>query len=272
MVHGTGIVRTHAERPVSGPSLGSWRRLGCLILIAFFVLLVLVVMPEPLTLVPWTILTGWITVVGDVIPRMTWNWEMIVTGLVCLAGFIAGFHWFAGWMYRHHSPEGRWPWRWSLSVTMSAILLFCSGIAVIGLVHQTTWLTKTNEPMVRYDMLRHPRQITRNVDMMFYYGKEKDAGFRLTGEQVRKELPEMLHDARSPEVRVTVLSGPDDALTALVVDLRRTAIGKHHGICYYRWNGERLEMVHPTESQVAEFIADAQAGRSLERFAVKPAP
>ncbi len=252
--------------------MGSWGRLGFLILIAFFVLLVLVMMSEAMILVPWTILTGWITVVGDVIPRMTWNWEMIATWLVCLVVFVTGFHWFAGWMYRHRSPEARWPWRWSLSVTMSVILLFCAGIAVIGLVHQSTWLAKTTEPMVRYDMLRHPGQITRHVDMMFYYGKEKDAGFRLTGEQIRRELPQMLRDARSPELRVTVLSGPDDVLTALVIDLRRTAIGKRHGIQYYRWNGERLEMASPTENQVAEFIADAQAGRSLEQFTVKPTP
>lgn len=257
---------------MSGPSLGSWRRLGCLILVAFFVLLVLVVMPEPLTLVPWTILTGWIVVMGDVIPRMTWNWEMIATGLVCLVVFVTGFHWFAGWMYRHRSPDARWPWRWSLSVTLSVILLFGAGIAVIGLVHQTTWLAKTNEPMVRYDMLRHPSQFTNRVDIMAYYGKEKDAEFRLTGEQVRRELPQILRDARSPEAQVTVLSGPDEVLTALVIDLRRTAIGKHHGICYYRWNGERLEMAFPTEGQVSEFIADAQAGRSLERFTVKQAP
>lgn len=256
------------------PSRGG---LGCLLLVVVFVLLVLVVMPEQVTLVPWTILTGWIIVVGDVIPRMTWNWEMIATGLVCLVVFVAGFHWLASWMYRHRSADARWPWRWTLSVTLSVILLFGAGIAVIGLVHQTTWLAKTPEPMVRYDMLRHPDQILSGVRWLTLKDQEEPAGMRLTGERVRRELPDILVGGRSPEVQVTVLSDYKDLFAALVIDLRRTAIGRrygsrHYGICYYRWSGKDLEQVFLTESQVAEFIADAQAGRSLERFTVKPAP
>lgn len=112
-------------------------RVGCFTLVVLFILFVLMVMPEPVTLVPWTILTGWIAVVGDVIPRMTWNWEMITTGAVCLALFVGGFHWLAGWLYRHNSAERVLPWRWTLSVTSGVVLLFVAGISVIGLVHQS---------------------------------------------------------------------------------------------------------------------------------------
>jgi len=85
-------------------------------------------------------------------------------------------------------------------------------------------------------------------------------------------LLQALYDARSPEVRVTVLSGPDDVFSALVVDMRRTAAGRRNGVYYYRWTGERLELAFPSEDQVSEFMSDAQHGRSLERFVVKPAP
>lgn len=255
------------------PVRASAARVGCTIIIAVFVLFVLVVMPEPVTLVPWTILSGWIVVIGDVIPRMTWNWEMVTTGMVCLVVFIIGFHWFAGWLRGHHTTGARWPWRWTFSVTAGVVLMFVAGIAVIGLVHQSIWLAKTDEPMVRYDMLRYPDMITTHIEMEAR-SNENDQGEipPLTGDQVRKRLPEILSYTRSPEVRVTVLSGPRDLFTALVVDLRRTAIGRRYGICYYRWNSKGLEQVFPTEAQVGEFIADAQAGRSLADFSSQQAP
>src|SRR5207244_1324327 len=42
----------------------------------------------------------------------------------------------------------RWPWRRTLLLVGLVVLMFVSGIAVTGMVHQTGWLVRSQEPLL----------------------------------------------------------------------------------------------------------------------------
>ena len=252
-------------------------RLFLLVLLVMFFLIILGM--DQFLLLPLTVLFGWIVFLRDVVPQVTWNWELIATGVICLAIFVWGFHRTATWMRQGaSSAEVGWRWRWTVTVTLGVTCFFTATIAVIGVLHQSIWLAKTEEPMLRYQnhFMRHPRTIVRDAEYFIATEATRRSGerFDITGDAIRVKLPAFLRQSRAPDVRITVLSGPQDHFTGLIIDMRDTEWGKRHGIQAYRWDGAKMEFhaVVSDPAQLPEFIADAQAGRSLERFTVKPTP
>jgi prepilin-type processing-associated H-X9-DG protein len=90
------------------------------------------------------------------------NAELIqvnLPGIACTilyAGIlIVGAHYFLRWLYREialSSPQPRsWRWTWTLSAFGIVILMFTSGIAFIGTVHQTAWLLTDPRPLYQRD-------------------------------------------------------------------------------------------------------------------------
>src|SRR5205085_4286528 len=56
---------------------------------------------------------------------------------------------FLRWLYAATGPEPRrWPWRRTLLLVGLVVLMFVSGIAVTGMVHQTGWLVRSPEPLL----------------------------------------------------------------------------------------------------------------------------
>ena len=245
-----------------------------LVLVVMFFLTMLGI--ETFLILPLTFLFGWIPFLRDVVPQITWNWELIATGVICLAIFVWGFHRTATWMRQGaSSAEVGWRWRWTVTVTLGVMCFFTATIAVIGVLHQSIWLAKTDEPMLR-NVMRHPRMIlmaTENFIARKVASRPAER-YQVTGDAIRAELPKFLRQSRAPDVRITVLSGPQDHFTGLIIDMRDTEWGKRHGIQAYRWDGAKMQFhaVVSDPAQLPEFIADAQAGRSLERFTVKPTP
>ena len=47
---------------------------------------------EFLITLPFILAFGWVRFLLDVGPRLTWNWELIITGVACLAVVVIGFH------------------------------------------------------------------------------------------------------------------------------------------------------------------------------------
>ena len=47
------------------------------------------------------------------------------------------------------APVVAWRWRWTLSLVSLVLVLFAAGTAVVGIVHQATWLARSPEPMYR---------------------------------------------------------------------------------------------------------------------------
>lgn len=98
------------------------------------------------------LLLGWVLFLWRVVPRIEMNWGSVVLGLVAAALFAAGFHWMVVSWYGQESAEqttsGRpWKLRWSLLTVAAIFLLFAIGISLVGIVHQTSWLLTSPEPM-----------------------------------------------------------------------------------------------------------------------------
>jgi len=243
-----------------------------LVLVVMFLLTILGI--EQFLVLPLTVLFGWILFLRDVVPQVTWNWELIATGVICLAIFVWGFHRTAMWMRQGTAPtEVGWRWRWTVTVTLGVMCFFTATIAVIGVLHQSIWLAKTEEPMLRADFMRHPGRIISDVEQFVRVeaAHRQVERYQVMGDAVRAELPKFLRQSLAPDVRMTVLSGPQDHFTGLIIDMRESGLGKRYGLQVYRWDGAKLGfqpmVVDP--AQLPEFIAEAQAGLSLERFSLE---
>lgn len=83
---------------------------------------------------------GWIGFLFRVLPRMTVDWLAVAYGAASLVLLFVGVHLTASWL-RSSSPEQP-PWRLrsSAAIVVTFVALFAAGTAVVGLLHQITWL------------------------------------------------------------------------------------------------------------------------------------
>lgn len=264
------------------PSLGGPKRTrgqmlsGCfskflLLLVVLF--LAVIVGLEFLITLPFTLLFGWVGFLATVFAELTWNWTLIITGVVCLGVFVVGFHLMADWLRRTMSAEASpWPWRWTALSTAVVMLMFTASISVIGILHQSIWLVTSGEPPFRSSFEMGPEIITSQLRGEIYRETERrqDQTYQPTGADVRKHLPMAIRSFRTPDVQVTVLSDPKDQLTGLVIDLR--GANRWKGVRAYRWipHDRRFERLKLDADGLAEFIANAQAGRPVEQPATTP--
>jgi hypothetical protein len=98
------------------------------------------------------LLLGWVVFVWRVVPRMRVEWGTIAVSATALVLFAGGVHWIASSWYRRKHPEEtsrgmKWRARWSLAVVAGVIIMFAAGTSLIGMVHQTSWLATSPEPM-----------------------------------------------------------------------------------------------------------------------------
>lgn len=82
---------------------------------------------------------GWIAFLGRVGPQMTFDPLAIAYGAAALALFVVGVHFTARWL---RGPASHRPWRLRSSVALvfGFVVLFAAGIAIVGGLHQATWL------------------------------------------------------------------------------------------------------------------------------------
>lgn len=93
------------------------------------------------------VLVGWIPFLARVIPRMSVEWSSATVGLVAIFLFAVGVH---GMGYAWRKPRSeeavgapRWRLRWTISIVTIVLILFAAGISIIGIVHQTSWLSRS---------------------------------------------------------------------------------------------------------------------------------
>ncbi|QJW97111.1 DUF1559 family PulG-like putative transporter [Frigoriglobus tundricola] len=95
---------------------------------------------------PVTLAFGWVPYLGRVLPELNPDPWAVGTAVGCLAGVTVGAHvflrWFAG-------VESNWPWKRTLRCVGLVVLMFVAGIAVVGMIHQTSWLVRSPEPLFR---------------------------------------------------------------------------------------------------------------------------
>jgi prepilin-type processing-associated H-X9-DG protein len=97
---------------------------------------------------PVALAFGWIVFPIRVLPRVTVDWPSVILGAAAVVLFALGVHWI-GRSWRRSRPAvdrvpPAWKIRWSLSVVAIVFLLFASGIAIVGTVHQVAWLATTD--------------------------------------------------------------------------------------------------------------------------------
>jgi hypothetical protein len=96
---------------------------------------------------------GWVLYLRRVLPQITVDWSSTAIAAVCLAGLAAGLHLFLRWLYGQivkdrETANSRWQPRWTGMILALVVLLFTSGIAAVGIVHQTGWLISSPEPVM----------------------------------------------------------------------------------------------------------------------------
>jgi hypothetical protein len=107
-----------------------------------------------------------------VVPKLNPDPASVATAAACLLGVVCGGHAFLKWLYAATGPRPdpaaeprRWPWKWTLMLVGLVVLMFASGIAVTGMAHQTGWLLRSPESLIKNSssLTRsgfHLRQIT----------------------------------------------------------------------------------------------------------------
>lgn len=102
------------------------------------------------------LLIGWIRFLIRVIPAVRIHWDLIISAVVYAVLLVAGSHLFLRWLYRETAGDGpghsaaakrQWRWRWTLSGFAVLLLMFCAGMAAIGVAHQTAWLVTSPKPL-----------------------------------------------------------------------------------------------------------------------------
>lgn len=114
--------------------------------------------------VTFTLFFGWIEFVCTVLPEVHIRWDGVLLAGTAFALFLAVSHYLACWLYRELRASGakdsvprNWRFRWTLSLSAVLILLFAAGISLVGVTHQTIWLTTEKEPMYERVLVSHGR-------------------------------------------------------------------------------------------------------------------
>lgn len=124
-----------------------------LTLIVLLILLVLGIQFGPVVFIMY-LAAGWIGYLRRVLPDVQIVWPAVLTAAVCLAGVLILGHALASWLYREAAPAGlparRWKPRWTATAAALLVLMFASGIAAVGVTHQSAWLARSDKPMFHY--------------------------------------------------------------------------------------------------------------------------
>ncbi|HEV7225797.1 MAG TPA: hypothetical protein VGN42_24035, partial [Pirellulales bacterium] len=139
------------------------------------------------------LLFGWLSFIARAAGRLAVNGSGVATALICLLLLLLGGNYFLKGLAAASAvrcagareavshvgnpapmPEnGRWPLRRTALLLAAVVLMFVTGIAFIGLVHQTAWLATAPEPLTRYRLqlghrgssLKYPRTQFMTIGM-----------------------------------------------------------------------------------------------------------
>lgn len=105
----------------------------------------------------FTLAFGWVVYLTRVTSQAHVNWDGVGMGLLCLAGTIALGHWIGMWVWGAMRNGEAWQKRWTLMGLAAVMLLFVSGMAATGVVHQTGWLLHSEQPMTKSNFRKYDR-------------------------------------------------------------------------------------------------------------------
>ncbi len=92
--------------------------------------------------IPVTLALGWVKYLWKVVPQVNPDPWAVGTAVACLAGVTVGAHFFLRWL-----AARAWSWNRTFRCVGLIVLMFVAGIAVVGMIHQTSWLARSPEPL-----------------------------------------------------------------------------------------------------------------------------
>ncbi len=143
--------------------------------------------------VPFTLAIGWVNYLQRVLPQLHPDPASVISAMLCLLGVTLGGHAFLRWLYTSTSPDGqprRWPWKWTIQLVALVVLLFVAGIAATGVAHQTGWLMRSPELLIRDNRDASDRSISMNRLKGIYVG-----AISFNDEPTVNQLPRSTFDA-----------------------------------------------------------------------------
>lgn len=96
--------------------------------------------------VPVRLATGWVAYLDRAERNVAPDLMHVASAVTCLVGTAIVAHLFLRWLAA--SAGHKWPAKRTFQVLVLVALMFASGLAVVGLVQQTSWLIRTPEPLV----------------------------------------------------------------------------------------------------------------------------
>jgi|GEM_PF-2770366 len=121
---------------------GIWRLFTILLL-----LIVLLFIFEPFGFVlevPFRLFAGWAFHLQHTLPDVSWSVEMMVSSVIAI--ILASFSLDVvarRLCIRHDAKQAAWSWRATVGVTLGVAVLFGSAICGTGIVHQMSWLMRS---------------------------------------------------------------------------------------------------------------------------------
>lgn len=102
--------------------------------------------------IPLELMGGWFTYLLRVRGQVHVRWDGIAQFVIASSLALLLLHVLTRWFARETSrglgrPLVQWRWRWSFMLLAATGLMFIAGIAMIGVVHQSIWLTTSRQPL-----------------------------------------------------------------------------------------------------------------------------
>ena len=122
------------------------------LLAAFLFLALLAGRLSPMQAVLIQLPLGWLHFLERNWPEITWNWNLITTGVFCSAGIVMLGHWLCASLLKHihtwhaASAHRTWRWRWTLAGYVALWLLFAIAFGAAGVFRHVTWLMNYDRP------------------------------------------------------------------------------------------------------------------------------
>ncbi len=124
---------------------------------------------------------GWVPFLGRVLPQLEVSPGALLSGALFCAGFVLGLHLLA----RHLSGAKRWSFRRSLAISLLVLLSFATGVAVVGIVHQTIW------------MLQGRLVAKRNIPPEVFYESVSQTAYGILNAEAPAPLPELVRTTQA---------------------------------------------------------------------------
>lgn len=142
---------SHDTVPARGPTFkkaGVLLLRGFLWLILVFLLLILIaIFIQPLSVlleVPFRLGAGWAFHLQHTLPEIRWSMEMILSSVSAVLVAAFSLNYVASRLLTKDSSKApAWSWRATAGVTLGVAVLFGSSICGAGIVHQMSWLMRT---------------------------------------------------------------------------------------------------------------------------------